>query len=291
MSQNTQTDPPEAEQSDTDSVETSDTGAPSQDVDPSEPQSSASPPDEFVAQVEASVLQQALTAIGVLVDDAKITVSEDELSVRAIDAANVAQVSLTLNSAAFEQFSGSEGVIGVQITRFNDVVDLADSDQVITLEFDTQTRTLRLTFDDLEYTLATIDPDALREEPDAPSPDLPVSLRVESHELSRAIGSAKMVSEHVLLTTDPEEQQFRVYAEGDVDEVELVIPADELLEFSSGTADSLFSLDYLGKIERAIPRAAEVTLNLGENYPAEIHLTFAEDDGELTYLLAPRIQS
>ena len=60
---------------------------------------------------------------------------------------------------------------------------------------------------------------------------------------------------------------------------------------SAGEARSLFSLDYLNDMNKAIPSDAEVTTELGEEFPVKMHFDFAEGDGHATFMLAPRIQS
>ena len=51
------------------------------------------------------------------------------------------------------------------------------------------------------------------------------------------------------------------------------------------------SLDYLKDMDKAIPSDAEVTTELGEEFPVKMHFGYAEGDGHVTFMLAPRIQS
>jgi proliferating cell nuclear antigen len=44
-------------------------------------------------------------------------------------------------------------------------------------------------------------------------------------------------------------------------------------------------------MNKAIPSDAEVTMELGEEFPVKLHFEFAEGLGQVTYMLAPRIQS
>lgn len=44
-------------------------------------------------------------------------------------------------------------------------------------------------------------------------------------------------------------------------------------------------------MNKAIPKDAEVTTELGEEFPVKMHFEFAEGDGHVTFMLAPRIQS
>ena len=73
--------------------------------------------------------------------------------------------------------------------------------------------------------------------------------------------------------------------------VHLELDDDDLVDLVAGPAASLFSLDYLQDMDRAIPKDAEVTLELGEEFPMKLHFDIAEGKGAATYMLAPRIQS
>jgi proliferating cell nuclear antigen len=73
--------------------------------------------------------------------------------------------------------------------------------------------------------------------------------------------------------------------------VDLELGRADLIDLSAGPANSLFSLDYLKDMNKAIPGDAEVTVDLGEEFPVKLHYEFGEGMGHVTYMLAPRIQS
>ena len=245
----------------------------------------------FKAIVSASTLRDALDSVSVLVDECKIRLNEDDLSIRAVDPANVGMVDLTLDAASFESYEADGGVIGVNLSKLEDFVGMANSDQLVELELDEETRKVQIRIDGLTSTLALIDPDSSRQEPDIPDLDLPATIVAEGNQLSRGIKAADMVSDHVRLRVDDEEEAFHIPAQGDTDDVDFQLDADDLIDLTSGTADSLFSLDYLKDMNKAIPKDAEVTMELGEEFPVKLHYRIAEGQGNVTYMLAPRIQS
>ena len=61
-----------------------------------------------------------------------------------------------------------------------------------------------------------------------------------------------------------------VEAEGDTDDVSLSLDGDDLIDASPGEAESLFSLDYLADIDRAIDADTELTLQFGTEIPLSI---------------------
>jgi len=245
----------------------------------------------FKAIVSAETLTDALDSVSVLVDECKIRLNDDEFAIRAVDPANVGMVDLSLSAAAFESYEADGGVIGVNLGRLEDIASMANSGDLIHLELDEETRKLHIQIDGLSYTLALIDPDSIRQEPDIPDLDLPAQVVLEGSQLGRGIKAADMVSDHIALRVDAGEEAFYIEAEGDTDDVDLKLDSDDLIDLTAGEADSLFSLDYLKDMNKAIPNATEVTAELGEEFPVKLHYEFAEGLGNVTYMLAPRIQS
>ncbi|MEZ3115801.1 DNA polymerase sliding clamp [Halobaculum sp. MBLA0147] len=245
----------------------------------------------FTAIVSASTLRDALDSVSVLVDECKIRLNEDELVIRAVDPANVGMVDLSLEAAAFESYEADGGVIGVNLSRLEDIASMADSGDLINMELDEETRKLHIQIDGLSYTLALIDPDSIREEPDIPDLDLPAEIVPEGAQIDRGITAADMVSDYIRLRVDETEETFVIEAEGDTDDVDFVLGREDLIELQAGAADSLFSLDYLKDMNKAIPNDAEVRVELGDDFPVKMHYDFAEGLGHVTFMLAPRIQS
>ncbi|ERG95863.1 DNA polymerase sliding clamp [Haloquadratum walsbyi] len=245
----------------------------------------------FKAIVSASTLQDALDSVSVLVDECKIRLNEGELAIRAVDPANVGMVDLALDTAAFESYTADDGVIGVNLSKLEDFIGMASGDQLIELELDEETRKLNIQMDGLSSTLALIDPDSIRQEPDIPDLDLAAEIMLEGAQLDRGIKAADMVSDHVRLRVAPDTEAYHIEAQGDTDDVDFKLDTEDLIALTAGEADSLFSLDYLKDMNKAIPKDAEVTIELGQEFPVKVHYGIAEGYGEITYMLAPRIQS
>ncbi|MDZ7849810.1 MAG: DNA polymerase sliding clamp [Halodesulfurarchaeum sp.] len=245
----------------------------------------------FTAIVSAETLRTTLDSVSVLVDECKIHLTEAGLEIRAVDPANVGMVDLDLEAAAFESYEADGGIIGVDLSRLEDIAGMADTGQLIQLELDEETRKLHIHIDGLEYTLALIDPDSIRQEPDLPDLDLPARIVIEGRDIDRAVRAADMVSDHIALGVDPEAEHFYVDAQGDTDDVHLELEAGDLIQLELGEAHSLFSLDYLKDMNKAIPADGEVVVELGEEFPVKLHFEIAEGLGNVTYMLAPRIQS
>lgn len=255
-------------------------------------QTAAQDLDGFSAIADADVLDQVVDAVDAFVDEFVLDLRDESIATTAVGPANVGMVDLALEESAFESYDfDADARLGVNVSRFADVISLADSDGLVSARLDEETRTLELSTGGLDYNLALIDPDSIRDESDLPDLDLTAEVVLEAGDIDRAVKAADMVADHVALGVDADAEQFYVEAEGDTDDVILTLDRDDLLDVEGGDARSLFSLDYLKSVNTAIPNGAEVTLELGKEFPVKMHHDIAEGHGQVTYMIAPRIQS
>jgi len=242
----------------------------------------------FSAIVSADTLADTIDAVDCLVDECKINLERDGLEIRAVDAANVGMVDLALGAAAFESYAASGGTIGVNLERLGDVVGMANSGDLVHLHLDSETRKLYIDAGGLSYTLALIDPDSIRQEPDIPELDLPTTTRLPAGEIERGVTAADLCSDHITLGAD--DDAFLMTAEGDTDDVRVAVFSEDCARHTtSESVRSMFSLEYLDDMTG--PMAGDVTVRLGDEFPVKMHWDYAEGHGEVTMMLAPRIQS
>ena len=244
----------------------------------------------FHAIAEVDVFEDALDPVAALVDECKLRLKKGGLKIRACDAANVAMADVDLPERAFESYEADGGVIGVNLDRLQDVLSMGSSGDLAHLSLNEETRKLHIEIAELSYTLALIDPDSIRKEPDIPDLELPADVAFEGSELSRAVSAADLVGGHVSLSADPDDEAFVVSAEGDVDDVNVTLGADDLATADvSERVESLYSLDYLEDMIRPIGSDVIVSFRLGDEMPVKFRYTNGEASVE--HLLAPRVQS
>lgn len=244
----------------------------------------------FKAVISAEVFKDAIEAVSTLVDEAKFRLTKDGISARAVDPANVAMVAFDLNAKAFDTFNATDSEIGVDLVRLMDILGMTSREDKIELSLNEETRKLEIRTGGLAYTLSLLDPSSIRKEPKVPNLELPAKIVLNGAELRRAVKAAEKVSDHMALGVV--DKIFYVEAEGDLDKVRLEIPESSLISLqASSNVKSLFSLDYLNVLVKSLGKAERVSIDLGTDYPVKFNFSIAGGNGDVTYLLAPRIES
>ena len=253
---------------------------------------------------------QIITTIGVLkpfieealtiVDEAKIFVDENSLEIREADPANVGMVDVSLDTNIFEQYNGESHqdlVLGIDFKQFDQILNQGNYDDKVRLLLDPETKKLTVTINDsLDFTMGLLDPDSIRTSPDLPDLDLKGRAEIHGSEFNRAVRAADMVSDHVEIGISSPEEEFFFYSEGDTDDMCLELSdGDEGIEAISGGDDelsSLYSLEYLKDFKANVKGEDNLSLRLGNDFPAKINVEKADNESlDVTYMLAPRIEA
>jgi proliferating cell nuclear antigen len=243
----------------------------------------------FKAKVKASVLKSIIEASAPLVDEIKLHVTPEGISVRTVDPAHVAMLDVSLGAKAFQEYKATDLELGVDLDKMKEILNLGSGDEVITLEFKEDQNRLVMSMQNLVRRMSLIDPSGMPD-PKVPNLNLPNKVRIKTGELLQGIKASKSISDHLALIAD--ENAFEVIAEGDTDTVNLKLTKNQLVELkASERTKSLFSLDYFSNLVKAADGSEDVTLNLGSDYPVRIEFGFADGHGHVTYLLAPRIEN
>ncbi|HEV8358898.1 MAG TPA: proliferating cell nuclear antigen (pcna) [Candidatus Thermoplasmatota archaeon] len=243
----------------------------------------------FQSKLGADTLRSIIDSVGILVDEAKIRVAKDGLSLKAVDPAHVAMVELTLGKGAFDDFNGDEGEFGVDLEKLKEILKLAGSDDDVNMKLDTTNNKLEVRIGNLTRRMSLVDVSGMTD-PKVPKLELPATITLSVVELERGIRAAESVSDHVALSATPEE--FELTAEGDTDTVSLHLEKTMLGALTcKDKARSLFSLDYFANMVKAARSSPSLTIHLGSDYPVRVEFEIAKGNGRVTYLLAPRIES
>ena len=246
----------------------------------------------FSAIISADRLTNFFEPLSALVDECKLYLGVGGLKVRAVDPANVGMIDTELDASGFESYEADGDLIGLNLNQFEDVLGLADSSDLIHLELNEQIRKLDIRFGEVDYTQALINPETIREEPDIPSLDSPVTLTATGKQMDRGATAADLVDDHIELRSDGERPAFIIDAEGDTDDVQVTYDRDDLIDAKiPESVRSLFSLDYMTDMVGVMDADAEVRVQLDDSMPVKMTYDHSEGHASVTYFLSPRVAS
>lgn len=242
----------------------------------------------FKASINAGRLKEAIGGVTRLVDEGKFKIRSDGLALRAVDPADAAMVILDIDLDAFEEYSADEETeIGIDLERLEDILGVMSGSSTVSIELNDGVMELRS--DGLDYKMTLPDPSSIRKEPTIPDLDLKARVTIEGDEFRRAVKAAQKVSDHIVMKTEGD--LFVMEASGDNDSLTFEMGTDDLVSIENEEdSRSLFSLDYLDDMSRAIGKAEEAALNMGTDLPIIIDFELSEGVN-VEYLLAPRIES
>ena len=243
----------------------------------------------FKAKVKSEVLKTILDAVSTLVDEAKIQVTPDGISLKAVDPAHVAMVELTIGKKAFAEYKATEMDLGIDLDKLKDILKLAGGQDLIDIEYKEDSHRLVFKIGNITRRMALVDTANLGD-PKVPNLNLPNQVTVLAGELQQGIKASEAVSDHIALVAHG--KSFELIADGDTDQVHLSLSDGQLIKIQApDKSRSLFSLDYFSNMSKVVRSGDAVTLHLGSDYPVKIEFDIAEGAGHITYLLAPRIES
>src|ERR1041385_4500450 len=243
----------------------------------------------FKAKVKAEVLKTILDAVSTLVDEAKIQVTAEGISLKAVDPAHVAMVDLSLGKKAFVEFKASDMDMGVDLDKLKDILKLAGAGEVLDLEYKEDQHRLVFKIGHVTRRMALVDT-ANMGDPKVPNLNLPNLVTVLAKELKNGIKASEAVSDHIALVASG--KTFELIADGDTDQVHLSLSDGDLVKIQAPDKPrSLFSLDYFSNMSKVVGEGSPITLHLGTDYPVKLEFDIADGAGHIIYLLAPRIDS
>ncbi|MFW9985262.1 MAG: proliferating cell nuclear antigen (pcna) [Candidatus Odinarchaeota archaeon] len=247
----------------------------------------------FIAKFDDAKTWQALIgAISALVDEANFEVSPQGMTLRAMDPSRIAMVDFELPKSAFSNFEcDEEDRIGINLDEMEKIVKRAGSGNSLALGLDREKNQLAITLEGRtrrSFNISLIDLGADR--PPSLNVDFDVNIKITADTLKEIIQDADIISDFITIDAAPE--TLTISARGDTGNLKVNIEKNEeaLLEYTvKQPAKSLYALEYLNDMMKAVAASDTVQIEFGKGTP--IKLLFAvSSGGHITYFLAPRVE-
>ncbi|MFA5931287.1 MAG: proliferating cell nuclear antigen (pcna) [archaeon] len=239
----------------------------------------------------ADVFKKSMEAISVLIDEAELVVSQNGLELKATDPSQISMVDFSLPKKAFTKFEAIDTRLGLDLDYLNQVLSRAQSADELVLGLDEKKAFLTVTFRgsaERSFQVPLIDISSS----DVPNPriEFDSELVITAGFLQSAFKDAALISSHVVLGCN--EEKFFVKAtssKGNLNE-EVKQNKDTLPELRvKRECKSMFPLDYLQDMLKVASSDTKVNLFIKSNAP--IRVSYPIGEANISYFLAPRIES
>jgi proliferating cell nuclear antigen len=237
-------------------------------------------------KIEQKKLASFCETLAALVPECRLTINQDGWNTGATDTANVAMVMANLPKASFEEFQCTEKTeIGVDVQKWTGMLRIM-SDPKSTIEITVDGSRINISDGRYAYTLAMLDVNTVRKRPTPPNLSLPASTVTGAKEFNEALKAMAVIADKVRLTADKD--GITLDAEGDSDHLSKPLAMLDGSKAPDQKISSLFSLDYLRDIGKAMKDAGNITILMGQDHP--VRFDFELGGMETAFLVAPRIE-
>ncbi len=241
------------------------------------------------AEIKAEILRDVVEIIQTIVDEVKFNFEEDGLSLKAVDPAHVAMVELNLKKDAFMSYEAKGTELGIALNKIDQFLKLSAPSDKVTLEHVDDENRLILKVNNITQKMPILDTAGMTD-PSVPQLDLPINVKILGKHLQTGVKASQNIADHIAISVGKE--GFEMFSEEDEDSVKLSISKEELEEIvASEDVRSLFALDYFANMIKSVDSNKVVTVELGKDYPVKLQFEFADGNGHVMFLLAPRIES
>jgi proliferating cell nuclear antigen len=238
-------------------------------------------------------LKEIADLLNTVVSEAKFKIDQNGLSVKAVDPAHVAMISIDVPKSSFAEYDVTgEEELSMDVERLKSIIRLAGSNDNVTVTKEKEK--LRFEIGTIVKSVSLLDNNSVNT-PRVPQINSESYVLVEKSELERGLKAAEDVSDAIRLTMSPDD--FRAKSSSDSEESEMILHKDMLKEIRcTGTIKSSYPLEYLLKFVKSLSTSDVLKLGFKDDYPLTIEFQFGqnrnkpEESMKGSFLLAPRME-
>ncbi len=238
-------------------------------------------------------LKEVADLLNTVVTEAKFKLDNAGISVKAVDPAHVAMISIDLPKEIFSEYQiDEEEEIALDVERLKAVIKLASSSDLVTISKEKEK--LKFELGNIVKSISLLDNNSVTT-PRIPQISSEFYVVMGKSDLEKGLRAAEDVSDAIRLTLT--DSDFKARSMSDSEESEMALPKDMLKEiFCKGSVKSSYPLEYLLKLVKSLASSDEMKLSFKDDYPLTIEFTLnqgkAEGEKHISgvFLLAPRME-
>lgn len=234
---------------------------------------------------DPSIFKTSFDAISSIVDEVQIEVDSDGLRLNAIDRSHVTYVHLELKESLFDVYECDKPIkLNLDTEELMKVLKRSKSDDVMELTVDAGSliitfegavkKTFKVKLIDLEY-----------DTPAQPQIEYPININIPITTLKEAIQDIEIVADRVLFDVDEDKLTLEAVGEFSDAKVEY-LHGEKITE----TAKAIYAIENIKEMLKAEKFADNTYVQFGDDMPLTLVLELLNNEGELSFLLAPRIE-
>lgn len=243
----------------------------------------------FKAKIRAQDLIRFFNSASVLSNESKLKINERGISMKVVDTANVCMISSVLKNNAFSTYEATDGEIGLNLERLVSLLKSSGNADYVELEHLEEESKIKLSSNKLNFKLGLISLDVIRKEPEMPEIEYNTKLMFKGNDLKQAIKIGEKIGD-ILEFTITKDKLILSSSDRITSDMNYTIETENDMISSSinEEVNSTYDIGYLSDISRII--GDNVTIKIKTDYPILISSDFANGEGSITYILAPRVE-
>lgn len=258
-------------------------------------------------------LRDMMKPVEAVADECRLNISPEGLSVKVVDPANVAMINLNLPKEVFHEgeYTVDETLqVGLDVIAYLSLFETVDDEnylydesaelKVEPFEKDGKQRhSLILRIAGIfEQTLNLPPPDGMRKVPKLPAFNLRAEVEVSKEFLKRCFDMAEKAGDYIRMQASDKYFPLFIMETGEDEHIirerkfrtDLTTGVKVTVESPEIRLKSLFSLDYLHRIIRAIGDGEIINMRFDNDHPLVLNFKVL-DHGQASYMQAPRVES
>lgn len=240
----------------------------------------------FKAQIiNHNTLKNAFDSIRLIVDEITLVTNNKGIHLRCLDKSHITFIILDLNKEFFDEYQcDAPEKIHIDCDVFYNILKKANRDDVLELSLNEGNLIMDLKGDaNRRFEIGLIDIEY--ENPQPPRIEFPCTINIPSGLLKEYIDDMEFFSEKLEFIVD--EDYLIIRTDGQKGKAETRYLHGESI---SEMVRSSFSIPKLKEIFKASKFSESCELGLGSDAPVRVCFKLVTGDGELSYLLAPRLE-